>query len=62
MSFSKSQFLARPYLTDGSLVEVLPKCRPAPLAVSFVMAGSRVWPARMHALIDALTGEFEKNR
>ncbi|MDR5781322.1 LysR family transcriptional regulator [Caballeronia sp. LZ065] len=48
-------FYARPYIADGSLIEVLPNCRPAPLAVSLVLPGSRVRAARVNALVQALT-------
>ena len=34
-------FMARHYLDSGALVEVLPQCRPAPLAVSLVMPSAR---------------------
>jgi LysR family transcriptional regulator, regulator for bpeEF and oprC len=51
------EFLARPHFIDGALVEVLERCRPAPLAVNLVLPGSRVRPARVRALIDALTPE-----
>ena len=44
-------FLAKPHLRSGTLVEVLPTCRPAPLSVNLVM------PSRVRALIDALTGD-----
>jgi LysR family transcriptional regulator, regulator for bpeEF and oprC len=50
------EFFARACLADGSLVEVLRLCRPAPLAVNLVLPGSRVRPARVRALIDELTG------
>ncbi|PVX85937.1 LysR family transcriptional regulator [Paraburkholderia unamae] len=56
------EFLVRQQWSDGSLVEVLPECRPAPLAVTLVMAGSRVRPARMQALMDALAAELVKLR
>lgn len=49
------EFFARSYIADGSLVEVLRSCRPAPLAVNLVLPGSRVRPARVRALIDELT-------
>jgi LysR family transcriptional regulator, regulator for bpeEF and oprC len=49
------EFLARPHFIDGTLVEVLERCRPAPLAVNLVLPGSRMRPARVRALIDALT-------
>lgn len=50
------EFLAHPHFVDGTLVEVLERCRPAALAVNLVLPGSRVRPARVRALIDALTG------
>jgi LysR family transcriptional regulator, regulator for bpeEF and oprC len=56
------EFLAEPHLRSGALVEVLPKCRPAPLSVNLVMPGTRVRPARMQALIEALTGENGQQR
>ncbi|MGF6767787.1 LysR family transcriptional regulator for bpeEF and oprC [Paraburkholderia sp. GAS199] len=49
------QFFAQPYLAEGSLVELLPKCRPAPLAVNLVLPGSRVRAGRVRALVEALT-------
>ncbi|MBN3832433.1 substrate binding domain-containing protein [Burkholderia sp. Ac-20344] len=51
------EFLAKAHLRSGALVEVLPTCRPAPLPVNLVMPGARTRPARVRALIDALTGE-----
>lgn len=51
------EFLAGPYLTSGTLVEVLPDCRPAPLAVNLVLPGSKIRPARVRGLIDVLTGQ-----
>lgn len=50
-------FFARPRLDEGSLIEVLPHCRPAPLIVNLVTPGSRKRPARLRALIDAITSE-----
>ncbi|WLE59539.1 LysR family transcriptional regulator [Burkholderia plantarii] len=51
-------FFARPRFNEGSLVEVLPHCRPAPLIVNLVTPGSRVRPARLRALIDAITSDI----
>ncbi|WP_144025274.1 hypothetical protein [Burkholderia sp. HI2500] len=50
-------FLAKLHLRSGTLVEVLPTRRPAPLPVNLVMPGSRTRPARVRALIGALTGD-----
>lgn len=47
-------FMAHHYLDSGALVEVLPQCRPAPLAVSLVMSSARGRPARVQALVDLL--------
>ncbi|SDR20904.1 DNA-binding transcriptional regulator, LysR family [Paraburkholderia fungorum] len=49
------QFLAQQHLAEGALVELLPRCRPTPLAVNLVLPGSRVRAARVRALVDALT-------
>ncbi|MFB9124799.1 LysR family transcriptional regulator [Paraburkholderia dipogonis] len=49
------QFYAQPYLAEGALVELLPRCRPTPLAVNLVLPGSRVRAARVRALVEALT-------
>jgi LysR family transcriptional regulator, regulator for bpeEF and oprC len=49
------EFLLRSAIADGTLVEVLNDHRPAPLAVSLIMPGSRIRPARVRVLIDALT-------
>jgi LysR family transcriptional regulator for bpeEF and oprC len=45
------------YLREGRLVELLPACRPAPLPVSVLIPGTRMMPARVRALIDALAGQ-----
>ncbi|AKM03968.1 LysR family transcriptional regulator [Burkholderia pyrrocinia] len=50
-------FLANAHLRSGTLVEVLPTCRPAPLPINLVMPGSRTRPARVRALVNALAGE-----
>lgn len=47
-------FFAGPRIADGSLVEVLPHCRPEPLVVNLLTPGSRVRPARVRVLIDAI--------
>jgi LysR family transcriptional regulator, regulator for bpeEF and oprC len=48
-------FYAQSYIADGTLIEVLPGCRPLPLPVSIVLPGSRVRPARVRVLVEALT-------
>lgn len=53
-------FFARPRFADGTLVEVLPHCRPEPLTVNLITPGSRVRPARVRALIDAITTYVEQ--
>lgn len=50
-------FLANAHLRSGTLVEVLPTCRPAPLPINLMMPGSRTRPARVRALVNALAGE-----
>lgn len=42
------------YLQEGSLVELLSACRPAPLPVNVVVPAARMMPSRVRCLIDAL--------
>jgi LysR family transcriptional regulator for bpeEF and oprC len=51
---------AAPYLASGQLIEVLPKCRPAPLAVSVTYVKSRQISPRVRAFVDWLAEVFEK--
>lgn len=41
-------------LARGQLVEVLPTCRPEPLPMNVVVPGSRMLPARVRVVIDAI--------
>ncbi len=41
-------------IARGELVELLPRCRPAPLPISAVMPSGRLVPARVRVLLDAL--------
>jgi DNA-binding transcriptional LysR family regulator len=41
-------------LADGTLVELLPSCRPEPLPIQLVHPPGRLLPARVRAAIDAL--------
>ncbi len=52
------EFMARPYLSRGALVEVLAKCRPSALPVFLVLPGSRVRPARVRVLVEALASRL----
>lgn len=46
------------HVRDGSLVELLPECRPAPLPVSVLTPGARMMPPRVRAFIDALVEAY----
>ncbi len=49
-------------LARGSLVEVLPGKRPAPMPISVVMPSSRLQPPRVRALLDLLEPLRERRR
>jgi LysR family transcriptional regulator for bpeEF and oprC len=51
--------VAAPYLASGELVEVLPKCRPAPVPVSVTYVKSRQISPRVRAFVDWLVEVFE---
>lgn len=48
------EFMARPQLESGALLEVLRQFRPEPLPVHVIVPGSRTRPARIDALVEAL--------
>jgi LysR family transcriptional regulator for bpeEF and oprC len=41
-------------LADGRLIEVLPRCRPAPMPISAVYTSQRLVPPRLRAFLDLL--------
>lgn len=43
-------------IAAGTLVEVLPSCRPAPMPISAVVPSGRLLPPRVRVLLDALAG------
>ncbi|HWJ93898.1 MAG TPA: LysR family transcriptional regulator [Telluria sp.] len=47
-------YMAQDALADGSLVEVLPSCRPPAQPVSLIWPGNRLLPPRMRLLIETL--------
>lgn len=47
-------YMAREALAAGTLVEVLPSCRPAPMPISAVLPSGRLVPPRVRAVLDAL--------
>jgi LysR family transcriptional regulator, regulator for bpeEF and oprC len=50
---------AAPYLASGQLVEVLPKCRPAPVPVAVTYVKSRQISPRVRAFVDWLAEVFD---
>ncbi|OXC73518.1 LysR family transcriptional regulator [Caballeronia sordidicola] len=54
--------LAQPYLDSGRLREVLPHCRPAPLAISIAYLRHRRAPSRVVAFVNWLSELFETGR
>lgn len=55
-------YLVDRQIADGSLVELLPSCRPQPLPISVVYPSGRLVPARVRAAIDALEPLRERAR
>lgn len=49
------EFMVRDQLGEGSLVELLPRYRPAPLSVTVIVPDAKWKSARVRVLIDALT-------
>jgi DNA-binding transcriptional LysR family regulator len=47
-------YMAQDALADGTLVEVLPSCRPPAQPVSLIWPGNRLLPPRMRLLIETL--------
>ncbi len=50
---------AAPYLASGQLIEVLPKCKPTPVALSVTYVKSRQISPRVRAFVDWLAEVFE---
>jgi LysR family transcriptional regulator for bpeEF and oprC len=50
---------AAPYLASGQLIEVLPKCKPTPVAVSVTYVKSRQISPRVRAFVDWLAEVFD---
>ncbi|WP_213776604.1 LysR family transcriptional regulator [Caballeronia sp. dw_276] len=48
------EHMAERHLRNGTLVELLPECRPAPLPVNVITPGARMMPPRVRVFIDAL--------
>ncbi|KQR78425.1 hypothetical protein ASG35_08235 [Burkholderia sp. Leaf177] len=48
------EHMAERHFREGTLVELLPECRPAPLRVNVITPGSRMMPPRVRVFIDAL--------
>jgi DNA-binding transcriptional LysR family regulator len=49
-------FMAQPYLDNGSVVAVLPKFEPTPLGIYAVLPSNRYIPHRVAVLMDHLAG------
>jgi len=45
------------HIRQGTLVELLRECRPAPLPVSVMTPSARMMPPRVRSFIDALLDE-----
>jgi LysR family transcriptional regulator for bpeEF and oprC len=45
------------HIRQGTLVELLRECRPAPLQVSVLTPSARMMPPRVSSFIDALLDE-----
>ncbi len=50
---------AAPYLASGQLVEILPKCKPTPIALSVTYVKSRQISPRVRAFVDWLAEVFD---
>ncbi|RKF46046.1 LysR family transcriptional regulator [Paraburkholderia fungorum] len=50
---------AAPYLASGQLIEVLPKCKPTPVAISVTYVKSRQISPRVRAFVDWLAEVFD---
>lgn len=55
-------YMASEALRQGTLVEVLPQARPAPMDISVVMPGARLMPTRVRLAIQALERLREAGR
>jgi LysR family transcriptional regulator, regulator for bpeEF and oprC len=51
---------AAPYLASGQLIEILPKCKPTPVAISVTYVKSRQISPRVRAFVDWLAEVFDK--
>ena len=51
-----------PYLEDGTLVEILPKHRPAPLPITLLYANRRHLPLRVRVFIEWMRQVVQKNK
>jgi DNA-binding transcriptional LysR family regulator len=54
-------FMAQPYLDNGSVVAVLPKFEPEPLGIYAVLPSNRYIPHRVSVLIDFLAHALRSN-